>query len=610
MPGINAIAIFKNGRHATIDIANLAKQIAYDESYKHDVLFEDDGLNIIFSGYEEYPRSKSEIGENVFIIDGAIYNRKLDEVFKKLGELLTPIVAGVKPDSKKLADFVLSTDGEYTIYMVNRKSSTMIMLNDGLGRLPYYHYADDKRFIVGRAYKFIVNNIPQIQPDKNGLLEYFLFSVPLGERTFFKGISRLMPASLLVVNYKTGQYQNHSLYSYNLDERHEDKPPEYYVQNMHDLFLEGVRNRAEYFKDRKTILAMSGGLDSRAVLMALIKCGVDVQGITFRDYYNALARDLPVVKTIVEKYHVKHRLLNLPENDFKHMEKLIIGKDGMALMGLMGTVLNSMEMIEKEYGKNIVYYTGDEGNYIAAPRVGGKPIKSTPQLLDEIMKRNSLSVFAIEEVAGIFGMTAQEIRDYLCGYFESYPESENIHKVDRFFIFERSFKFTMENQDRIRLFYWPLAPHYSIEYARFAFKIKNKYLAGWKIYVGLLKALDPGSVKIKYANFGLSLDSPLLPIYLPMRALATRNETIRRNLITTLRLIRRPSFIGKKVTEQKGVAELKDLVRETMVTDNSLRDIFDIGHLGNLVDKEKFMYRMYLINNIVKYLSSVKNKQP
>jgi hypothetical protein len=166
----------------------------------------------------------------------------------------------------------------------------------------------------------------------------------------------------------------------------------------------------------------------------------------------------------------------------------------------------------------------------------------------------------------------------------------------------------MEGQDRIRLFFWPLAPHYSIDYARFAFKIPNKQLANWKVYIGMLKALNPESVKIKYANFGIPLDSPLLPIYLPLRAIATSNDTFRRNLIGFLRFVRRPSSVGKKIAEQKGVTDLKSYYRNLIASDKTIQSYVDVDYLSKLMANEKYIYKMYLVTNFLKYLGSIQNK--
>jgi hypothetical protein len=124
----------------------------------------------------------------------------------------------------------------------------------------------------------------------------------------------------------------------------------------------------------------------------------------------------------------------------------------------------------------------------------------------------------------------------------------------------------------------------------------------------MLKALNPESVKIKYANFGIPLDSPFLPAYLPLRALATSNETFRRNLIGFLRLVRRPTSVGKKIAEQKGVTDLKSYYQNLITTDKTIQSYVDVDYLSRLVADEKYIYKMYLVTNLLKYLGSIKDK--
>lgn len=612
MPGLNLSICLNRKEISDINPSKqLIDRLIYDKSYKSQTLFSANGINLLFNGYAEYPRYVFEQGQIKLFIDGALYGITEEQFSKNALVALQEIVDSNGSKVTALQNLVIGTDGEFTVYYFDSGRGVVIIFNDALGRIPYYWRADKDRFLLGRSLKYITGLSPKVEIDVNGLMEYFLFSAPLGERTFFKDISRLLPATMFIIDLHSGRLVRKILHSYNLDERHEDKPLQYYVQSMYELFLEGLKNRVARFPQSKSIVAMSGGLDSRAVLTGLLKLGVDVQGITFRDHYNALRRDWPVVEKLVKTLDVKHKFYDVPPNNLELLEKLIIGKDGMGVMGLMGSVLYWMEMIEADFGKNIVYYTGDEGNYIAAPRFGQATIKSTPQLIHEIISHNSLSVFSLEKTAAIFRRSAEDVMDYLCAYFDSYAEKNPIHKIDRFFIFERSFKFTMENQDRIRLYFWPMAPHYGINYARFAFKIDNRYLAGWKVYAGMLKLLNPEAAKIRYANFGIPLDSPLMPLYLPLRSLATSNETIRRNLIGFLRLLKNPAGVNKKFDELKANDDLRKYYRRVLEINpefSDLSDVIDMSYLTKLVQNDNYIYRLYLITNIVKYLSTVENR--
>jgi len=609
MPGMNLALNLNSGKKANLTVPkSVVDRLAFDKSYIFENLHSADGISLTFSGYNEYPRYSFENGQSKIFIDGTPYGKSYERFSEEVTAAVQEVVDSNGLKSERLKELVLSTDGEFTVYYFDHARGVVVVFNDALGRLPYYFQASHNTLLLSRSLKFITGLMPRVEIDKDGLMEYFLFSAPLGSRTFFRGISRLQPANLFLANLKTGEIRHRTLYSYNLDERHEKDSLDHYAESMHDLFMAGIRNRVARFPERKSILAMSGGLDSRTVLMGLLKCDVKVQGITFRDHYNALRRDWPVVEKLVKEFKIQHKFYDVPPDNLEMLEKLIIGKDGMGVMGLMGSVLYWMETIDNDFGKSIVYYTGDEGNYIAAPRFGEKTIKSTPQLVHEIINHNSLSVFSIKSVAAMFDRSPKSVMDYLCAYFDSYIEKNPIHRIDRFFIFERSFKFTMENQDRIRLYFWPMAPHYSIDYARFAFKIPNKYLAGWKVYAGMLKLLNPKSLRLKYANFGIPLDSPLMPIYLPLRALATSNETIRRSLISVLRLMRNPAEVTRKIDELKAVKQLRDYYGKIIDTNAALGGLIDLQRVSEIVENETYIYRLYLITNALKYISTVENR--
>lgn len=608
MPGLNIIISFNGSFKQDRDrLTRVLNSMDYGPSYSHETVYDDPKIAIYFSGYKGYPRQKIELGDKTIVIEGAIYNKTAEQVKNELSKILPALVTNPEK-TDPLREFMFGTDGEFIVYYIDNAASTVIIFNDALGRLPAYTYADKNGLVLARIMKFTTGVLPSIEFDNNSMMEYFLFSAPLGNRTLFKNIHRLLPCSLMVINTKIGQVKIQQIHKYNFDDRWDDRPTGEYVNDLHDLFLVGLGNRASYFKDRKQILSLSGGLDSRANLMGLLKLKVDFQAITFRDYYNLLARDYPVTQTLEKMYGFKLKTFNLIEENIPDFERMVFLKDSTSIMGTMGSVLNSMEVIEKEYGRNTVYYTGDEGNYIAAPRYGGKRIDSTPDLVKEILLKNSVGVYSIDEVAAIFGKKSGEVMDYLCGYFSSYPEKDNLHKMDRFFFWERSFKFTMEGQDRIRLFFWPLAPHYSIQYTRYALQLKNKYLAGWKIYRDLFKMLDKRSASIKYANFGIALDSPLMPIYLKMRAFATGNEAVRRKVLVALRLLKKPTNIGRKTAEWAFIDQFRIYLADIIKNNPRVESHLNTSWLLEAVNSEKYLYRMYVAGNLIKYMTLVEGK--
>jgi hypothetical protein len=608
MPGLNVIVDFNSKLDARQKlIENALCKMDYDSTYSHMSLYSNPNVGVYFSGYEAYPHIKIRLGDRFLVIEGAIYNKSDEKIKAELTDILPKIVQNSK-EINLLTNFIRDTDGEFIIYYVDPAISTILVFNDAMGRLPAYCYYDKNRFVVGRSMKFLRGCVPEIEFSEWGLIEYFLYSAPLGDHTVFKNVTRLLPYTMFTVDYAKGLVEKKILFQYNFDDRWEDKPAMNYVADLHDLFIDSVSTRAARFKDKKHILSLSGGLDSRTNLMGLLKTGIEFETITFNDYYNQLGRDVPVVKQLVNAYKIKNKTFRLVAENIPDVDRLVFLKDGSGLMGTMGSTLNSMEITEREFGRAIVYYVGDEGNYTTAPRYSGRPIKSIPDFVNMIFAKNSLSAYSIGEAAALFGKKPREIFDYLCDYYSGYPETDNTHKIDRFFIWERSFKFTMENQDKVRLFFWPLAPHYGIKYAPYAFKIKNSYLANWKIYIELLRSLDKYSVKIKYANFGIPLDSPLLSYYLYVRGHATRSEMLRKNLLVVLRLLRNPVGIIRKREEYGYVDEVRDHIKDLANHNKQIGSLISVDNLNSILAGEKYIYKMYVAANMIKFIDLVQNK--
>jgi hypothetical protein len=608
MPGLNAIVDFSS------KLENKQKQIEkalckmdYDPTYSHSKIYGNASVGIFFSGYPAYPYYQTTIGDKALAIEGAIYNKSDNKIKEELTGILSLLMKNPN-NTQSLANFIRETDGEYVVYYIDPAISKVLVFNDAMGRLPAYCYFDNNQFIIGRSMKFLLGCAPEIKFSDWGLIEYFLYSAPLGDHTFFKNVNRLLPYTMIIIDYAKGQVDKRILFRYNFDDRWEDKPLANYVIDLHDLFIESISTRAARFHDKKHILSLSGGLDSRANLMGLLKAGIEFETITFNDYFNQLGRDIPVVEQLVKNYKIKNRTFRLVAENIPDVDRLVFLKDGSGLMGTMGSTLNSMEITEREFGRDVVYYVGDEGNYTTAPRYTGSPIKTIPDLVNVIFAKNSLSAYSIDEVAALFDKTTKEIFDYLCDYYSGYPEKDNNHKIDRFFIWERSFKFTMENQDKVRLFFWPLAPHYGIKYAPYAFKIRNSFLTGWKIYIGLLRSLDKNSVKIKYANFGIPLDSPLLSYYLFVRGHATRSESIRKNLLVVLRLLKNPASFVRKKEEYGYVDEVRDHIMSLSSNNKQIQTVLSINKLDLILNREKYIYKMYVAANMIKFIDMVQNK--
>jgi len=583
MPGINVYINFSNNIDDDYSaIKSSLHKMKYKEYYYDNVLYKSNHQIYIYSGFDEYPFQKIESSEYLILIDGAIYNKTSNEIQESLNKIIPEYLSEHDNKSDMLADFIMETDGEYIIYVIEKMTDRVVIINDGLGRLPLYFSVADNLFIAGRALKFVVENVPEVYHDKASLLDYMLLFIPLGNRTFFTNISRLMPSSVIFIDIKNRIYENKRLYQFNFDNKFDDLNLNTHSNRLESLFLEATQSRLNFFENRKSLLALSGGLDSRTVLLAFLKCKANFEAVTFRDFYNISRRDLPVVEELVQTYNLKHNYYDIPENDISSMEELILLKDGMSLNGIMGFVLKSHEMITDLYGRNIVWYTGEGGGYIMGPTYKGKKLESIEALADYIISQRAF--FTTEEIAQLTGFSVRKIKENFINHLETYPEKKYEHIFHHFMVFEHLLKFSMEGEDRVRHYHWSTTPIYGINFVNYILKIDDKLFANWKVFKALFMALDKQSINIKYANWGLPLSSPFLKPYIYLRELATKNQKIKEKIIKTIRLLRHPGSHKKNVKEVSDVKRILDYL-EPIINESDVTSIFDKNTLMKILQK-------------------------
>ena len=164
MPGLNSIISFININKNDLDrITGILERSNFDKSYFHETTYCDSNTGIFFSGYEQYPIQKFELGGKTLIIEGAIYNKTPEKVNEELGRILPQIASG-SGKTDPLREFMFNTDGEYIVYYIDRELSTVVICNDAMGRLPAYFHANENGIILARLAKFLDVTLPVATP--------------------------------------------------------------------------------------------------------------------------------------------------------------------------------------------------------------------------------------------------------------------------------------------------------------------------------------------------------------------------------------------------------------------------------------------------------------
>ncbi len=502
MPGINLIFSWdkdvENWSNLFLKTQHLVK---HNQQYSQKTILSDRSCIIGCTKYESYPLSSFDFNNYKIIIDGIVYNKDIKTVQSELSHIASLFDSDkIKTEVK---EWILNSDGEYNILFYDSKNRNLYLFNDVLGRLPLYYYVDNKIVVLSREINFITPFVNEIVFDKDTLAEYLLFSAPLEDRTLISNVKRLKSGTLMKVKGNNKDLSFSRIHIFNLDKRkNAGKSIKENAAELKNIFLEACHDRIQSLKQLNIILSLSGGLDSRAVGVALRENGASFSAATHFDCEND--PDAEIAKIIAERLQIPWKLFEIPKTGIREIEKLLQYKGGLNYVGV-SFLLNYFEDIKKKYGSNISYWTGDEGNASVADNYLPRQLHNVDELVNYII--DSRGVTNLERIEKYLDIDGQRLKDKIKNIVLQYPERDLNNKYLHFFLFEYLFKLQYEGEDRNRIFFWSVAPMYSISFFNYALNIPNNQKKYHSLYREFLNTLSPEIARIKNANWNYPVTS-------------------------------------------------------------------------------------------------------
>jgi len=100
-------------------------------------------------------------------------------------------------------DFVKQLNGTFAIVICDIKQQKLLIVNDRYGLRPLYYVTGSNRLLVASEVKALLQVEPKLELNDEAVADWFSFSKLLGNKTFFKDINVLSPASIL--EYRDGK---------------------------------------------------------------------------------------------------------------------------------------------------------------------------------------------------------------------------------------------------------------------------------------------------------------------------------------------------------------------------------------------------------------------
>jgi asparagine synthase (glutamine-hydrolysing) len=502
----------------------------HNENYKQEILLKEQHYLLASSRYSDYPiKIFEDISDFWICIEGRIYCKDDSIIKDELENLLNYVFTTYsfnatndkssppKPqeNNEKLVNWLLKTDGEFILYALNKKTKDFAIMNDALGRLPfYYHNNVHLGLIISRELQFTSQFIQSANDgkfDRMAIAQYLLFGYPLGKRTLLANVSRVQPGSLLRICDNNKQFNIDSLHSFNFDSRkNADHGIKKDAATLISLFSEACKCRANVNDTKKkNIISLSGGLDSRCVILAFKNNNIPFSAVTrvAPGWTPVLGRksEIQVVKQLANMLGIDWESYDFVEPKAKDLLSLLRIKQGSTYLGY-GSVVPFLEQLKvMNHGFDVTFFTGAGRETVIPDYTYSKKYKNLNQLVSHIIKRRGN--FPLHDIAALTRINEHELIEEIKNTLSTYPEKNLNRKYFHFLTYETAFKGIFEIEDKDRYYFWSVSPFYSILFFDYAVSCHSTTKPNQALYREILFQLSPLAASIDKADYGAAIGS-------------------------------------------------------------------------------------------------------
>ncbi len=513
MPGLSLICTFdKPLGTREEEFAEILKTALFDERYSSRTVYRDTSCLIGCTAYDRYPLSFCEGDDYSIIMEGRIYgNGPAEAELSRLGRMVTGMG---RCNAEEIGSWQLGHDGDFVIVVADRRTREITVIPDMLGRLPLYYAECPESLVISREVGVTARSAKKGKISRMALAQYLLFRFPQGQRTLMEGISRLTAGEAIRIHPDEARWEILRTVALNFEQKADGRTGvKEYAARMAEAFATACRGRADAFPGQAGIVALSGGLDSRAVGAGLAACRCGIRGATYLDSEGRSAEDACVAGLVAEAAGIGWRLIALSPPERRDYDTLMEMKWGLNYLG-MSYILPFHRRIREIYGEGTVLFTGDGGQVLKPEvRLHTRGI-STDSLAEEIVRR--FGFFPLRQVERLTGIAAEDILHDLASCLGSYPETGAAGRYEHFVIYEENVKYCFEGEDRNRYSFWSMTPFYSLPFFLEAVRSPDAYNNGFRLCRAFLEQLSPAIAKIDNADWGApvaSMKTRLFPVY-------------------------------------------------------------------------------------------------
>jgi len=320
--GIAGIFNLNSELHLDSDIlSDILKKMSYairhrgpdDESH-----YTDECVGLVYdrlagnSILSEEPITWNEDSSICVIRDGRVFNySELKDFLEKMGGALKTS-SGINEIIiclyEQLGDnCFLKLDGMFAIVIYDKKKKRVFLARDRVGVKPLYYAIVNNKMIFASEIKAILQ-VKEVERKVNAeaLYDYLLIDGTIGNKTFFKGIKKLLPGHYILA--ENGKVRVQQYWDININRRR--APEHYYIGLFEKLFSKSIFQRIN--GENEVACCLSGGIDSSLVASfltnALPSKSVNTVTIGYRELttYDSKHDERPYAKAVANHLGTRH----------------------------------------------------------------------------------------------------------------------------------------------------------------------------------------------------------------------------------------------------------------------------------------------------------------
>lgn len=461
-----------------------------NSSFKLQFISKTEKMLLLFRDGNHYPYDIIETENEIIIIEGNIFGIDVANNNEFLGHCRKLLLDS---NTEKL-DYFHQLDGDFVVYVIDRRGEKIVVVNDYLGRLPQYVYRG-KQFVLSRDLYVLDKVTTGLMFDESSMYQFLRLGFSLGKRTLYHDIDRLDYSSLVSIHNDQIDIRSKPI---NFEELERSGYTQDSLPNLYQTFQEAVKVRMNSVE--KDVVSLSGGLDSRIIMGEIQKSGCQTDYATFNYENQIIQNDVIVAKDLGKLYGRTTHITDLIEWKPELFDELTSSKGGMNYMG-MAFILKFLIELGHKYD---VMVTGDGGDKTLAYLYPDKRIKSG-NLAKYILKNHAVTS---KRTLDSFLLTdVKEQEKLIESYLNELPGSNTKMQYKNFLFFERARHWLFEGEDRNRNYLWSTTPFYNPEFFRQSHSIPEKEKKNFRLYREFTKLVDLRLNAIDNANWNIPLDN-------------------------------------------------------------------------------------------------------